>query len=222
MELVVIYVGGMHFGEQCVLAAVGVNLEGRKHVLALREGVTENAEAAKDLLEHLVSHGFNPEQRRSFVIDGSKALQTAINVVFSAETLVQRCRNRKLLNVLARLPRAQRAQTASVKRAAWRLNEKEGLSWFRRIAGWSTTIRARCAPCRKGWRSANDQSAGCAPFSAPMSGHQQHRGQPAFWSTRTTRRLCHRRPGMPKRWSAAALRMGIKDTPRTWAATCGH
>ncbi len=60
VDLLVIYIDGMHFGEQCVLAAVGVDSGGRKHVLALREGATENAEAAKDLLEHLVSHGVNP------------------------------------------------------------------------------------------------------------------------------------------------------------------
>ena len=50
VELLIIYIDGMHFGEQCVLAAVGVDSQGCKHVLALREGATENAEAAKDLL----------------------------------------------------------------------------------------------------------------------------------------------------------------------------
>ena len=55
----------MHFGDQCVLAAVGVDVEGRKHVLALREGATENAEAAKDLLEHLVEHGVDPARREA-------------------------------------------------------------------------------------------------------------------------------------------------------------
>ena len=49
VELLIIYIDGMHFGDQCVLAAVGVDLQGRKHVLGLREGATENAEAAKDL-----------------------------------------------------------------------------------------------------------------------------------------------------------------------------
>lgn len=62
-------------------------------MLALREGATENAEAAKDLLEHPVSHGVNLERRRLFVIDGSKALRSAINAVFGAGTPVQRCRN---------------------------------------------------------------------------------------------------------------------------------
>ena len=36
VELLIIYIDGMRFGDQCVLAAVGVDVEGRKHVLALR------------------------------------------------------------------------------------------------------------------------------------------------------------------------------------------
>ena len=89
VELLIIYIDGMHFGDQCVLAAVGVDIQGCKHVLALREGATENAEAAKDLLQHLVDHGVDPTRRRLFIIDGSKALRTAINAVFGAETPVQ-------------------------------------------------------------------------------------------------------------------------------------
>ncbi len=121
VELLIIYIDGMHFGDQCVLAAVGVDVEGRKHVLALREGATENAEAAKDLLQHLVEHSVDPARRRLFIIDGSKALRAAINAVFGAETPVQRCRNHKLRNVLGRLPREQQAQTGSLMRAAWKL-----------------------------------------------------------------------------------------------------
>jgi hypothetical protein len=36
----------------------------------------------KELLEDLVARGVNPDQKRLFVIDGSKALRTAINAVF--------------------------------------------------------------------------------------------------------------------------------------------
>jgi len=140
VELLIIYIDGMHFGEQCVLAAVGVDVQGRKHVLALREGATENAEAAKDLLQHLVAHGVDPARRRLFIIDGSKALRAAINAVFGADTPIQRCRNHKLRNVLGRLPREQQAQTASLMRAAmraaWRMNQKDGMAKFRQIASW--------------------------------------------------------------------------------------
>jgi transposase-like protein len=79
VDLLVIYIDGMHFGDQCVLAAIGVDCQGSKHVLALKQGATENAEAAKDLLEQLVAQGVNPRRRRLFVIDGAKALRTAIN-----------------------------------------------------------------------------------------------------------------------------------------------
>ncbi len=106
-----------------MLAAIGVDSQGCKHVLAVKGRASENAEASKYLLESLVRQGVDP-RRRSFVIDGSKALRTAINAVFG-EQPIRRCRNRKLRNGLGRLPRDQQGQTGSLMRAAWRLGEKE-------------------------------------------------------------------------------------------------
>jgi len=39
LDLLILCIGGMQFQDQCVLAAVGDDVEGRKHVLALREGL---------------------------------------------------------------------------------------------------------------------------------------------------------------------------------------
>ncbi len=39
VDLLIIYIDGMKFQDHCVLAAVGVDVQGRKHVLALREGL---------------------------------------------------------------------------------------------------------------------------------------------------------------------------------------
>jgi putative transposase len=178
VELLIIYIDGMHFGDQCVLAAVGVDVEGCKHVLALREGATENAEAAKDLLQHLVEHGVDPKRRRLFIIDGSKALRTAINAVFGADAPVQRCRNHTLRNVLGRLARDQQAQTGSLMRAAWRMNQKDGMAKFRQIAGWLQNDYPggrRSAAGRLG-RMLHHQPAGHSTLAASLSGHQQHRG----------------------------------------------
>lgn len=216
VDLLVIYLDGMQFGEQCVLAAVGVDLEGRKHVLALREGATENAEAAKDLLQHLVNHGVSPERRRLFVIDGSKALRTAINAVFGAETPVQRCRNHKLRNVLGRLPRQQQAQTASLMRAAWRLNEKEGLAKFRQIAGWLEHDYPDAA------RSLLEGLEECFTINRLDVPRSLHRclatsnivDNPHSGVRSRTRRVCRWRPGMPARWSAAAFLEGEKKYRR--------
>ncbi len=63
VDLLIIYVDGMHFGEQCVIGAVGVDDQGNKHVLGILEGATENSAAAKDLLESLVQRGVKPERR---------------------------------------------------------------------------------------------------------------------------------------------------------------
>jgi putative transposase len=50
LKLVVIYIDGMVFGDHVMIGAVGVDAEGHKHVLAIREGATENATVVKELL----------------------------------------------------------------------------------------------------------------------------------------------------------------------------
>ena len=207
VDLLIIYIDGMHFGEQCVLAAVGVDVEGRKHVLAIREGATENAEAAKDLLQHLVSHGVGPARRRLFVIDGSKALRAAIHAVFGAETPVQRCRNHKLRNVLGRLPREQQAQTASLMRSAWRMNEKEGMTKFRQIAGW---LEQDYPDAAAALREGLEECFTLNRLDIPRSLHRclatsNIVDNPHSGVRSCTRRVCRWRPGMPARWSAAAF-----------------
>ncbi len=57
LKLVALMIDGVHFGEHVVLAAVGVDERGGKHVLGLREGATENAAAVKALLADLVERG---------------------------------------------------------------------------------------------------------------------------------------------------------------------
>src|SRR3989442_3647130 len=57
LELLVLYINGVIFGEHHVLGAVGVDAEGRKHVLGLAEGASENQVVARGLLEDLVRRG---------------------------------------------------------------------------------------------------------------------------------------------------------------------
>ena len=213
VELLIIYIDGMHFGDQCVLAAVGVDIQGRKHVLALREGQTENAEAAKDLLQHLIEHGVDPKRRRLFVIDGSKALRTAINAVFGAETPVQRCRNHKLRNVLGRLPREQQAQTASLMRAAWKLNQQDGMAKFRQIAGW---LEHDYPDAAAALLEGLEECFTINKLDIPRSLHRclatsNIVDNPHSGVRDRTRRVCRWRPGMPARWSAAAFLEGEKS-----------
>ena len=134
LDLLVIYVDGLIFSGHTVLAAVGVDRQGNKHVLGLQQAATENT-AAEDLLTSLVERGISPKKRRLFVLDESKALRAAVRRVFG-EVPVQRCRAHKLRNVLERLPRAERDQAKAAIRAAWRLEAKDGRARLEKLAQW--------------------------------------------------------------------------------------
>lgn len=125
-DILIIYIDGMVFGEYHVIGAVGVDSEGFKHVLGLAEGASENAAVAKGLLEDIIARGVKPDRRRLFVIDGSKALRSAIDSVFGSRNPVQRCRKHKLTNVLDYLPQDLKEQVKNVMKAAWRMEPKEG------------------------------------------------------------------------------------------------
>ena len=135
-DLLVIYIDGIQFGAQHVLAAVGVDSGGEKHVLGVRQGASENAEVTRALLEDLIERGLDPGRRRLFVIDGAKALRKGIDQVFGPANPVQRCRNHKLRNVLGHLPKEQHAQARAAIRAAWKLDANEGEQKLEQLARW--------------------------------------------------------------------------------------
>jgi transposase-like protein len=135
VEILVIYIDGQRFADHLILSAVGVDLEGHKHVLGIACGATENAAAVKQLLTGLRDRGLPTERKYLFIIDGSKALHTAIGEVFGREQEVQRCRNHKIENVMNELPKEQRDQTRRLMRAAFKLsNAEEGEKRLEQIA----------------------------------------------------------------------------------------
>ena len=136
LELLVIYIDGMVFGDHHMISAVGVDAAGRKHVLGIQQGATENAAAVEDLLQQLVARGVQPKLKVLFVIDGAKALRAAINKIFGPQPPVQRCRNHKIRNVVERLPEQQKDQVKAAMRAAYRLEAKEGMARLRKLADW--------------------------------------------------------------------------------------
>lgn len=114
-DLLVLMIDSKFFGGDCLVAAIGIDLLGKKHVLGLWHGATENSTVVKGLLEDLVSRGLDPEHKMLMVIDGAKALRKAVTMVLGERALVQRCRIHKLRNVLDQLPKEKQTQ------ARWRL-----------------------------------------------------------------------------------------------------
>src|SRR2546427_6937639 len=153
VNLLVIYLDGIIFGDHHVLVAIGVDEEGKKHVLGLAEGASENQVVAKGLLEDMVRRGVKLDRKYLFVIDGSKALRAAIDAVFGAKHPVQRCRHHKIENIMGYLPEELKGQVKAVLRAAFRLPAKEGVVRIeKRPNGWSESIPVRRRACGKAWR----------------------------------------------------------------------
>ena len=119
LRVVALLIDGVHFGEHVVLAAVGVDEHGDKHVLGLREGATENAAAVRALLADLVERGLDTNRSLLIVIDGAKALHKAVVEVFGAHGLIQRCREHKKRNVTDALPERLRAAVRSAMNQAY-------------------------------------------------------------------------------------------------------
>ena len=135
-EILVVYIDGIQFGDCHVIVAIGVDSGGSKHVLGLREGCSENAQVATDLLNDLVERGIRADRLRLFVIDGSKALRCAINAVYGAQNPVQRCRNHKIRNVQGYLPDDQTEQVKCAMQAAFSLDANKGFKKLKQLAEW--------------------------------------------------------------------------------------
>jgi hypothetical protein len=63
IEILVIGIDGQRFGEHHILSAVGVDRQGRKHILGIEAGATENAGAGKRLLTHLRDQGLATDRK---------------------------------------------------------------------------------------------------------------------------------------------------------------
>ncbi len=133
-DILIIYIDGIVFSGHHVIVAIGIDSEGHKHVLGLRDGASENATVCTALLEDLVERGVNPDRRRLFVIDGSKALRKAIDAVYGQENPVQRCRNHKRKNVLDHVPDSMKETVKATMNAAYRLDSDNGMARLEELA----------------------------------------------------------------------------------------
>jgi transposase-like protein len=135
-DILIIWIDGMEFAGHHILAAVGVDGDGSKHVLGICQGAAENTVTVTALLESMVERGIKPTRRRLFVIDGSKALRAGIDRVYGTDNPVQRCRNHKLRNVVSHLPQEQQDQAKAALQAAWKLPAAEGMARLESLARW--------------------------------------------------------------------------------------
>ena len=119
LDLLVIQIDGLHVGDHVLVAAIGVDGNGDKHVLAVVEGATENTVVVQALLDNLLARGLDPTLPRLFIVDGAKALSKAIRNTFGVAAAIQRCQVHKGRNIIERLPLHLHASVKKALRQAW-------------------------------------------------------------------------------------------------------
>jgi transposase-like protein len=145
-------VDGMVKGDMTIIVALGITNSGKKEVLGLIEGGTENSETAKNLFRDLIGRGLRTDTPRLFVLDGSKALAKAVRDTFGNNALIQRCQVHKKRNVLSHLPQSEQANVGmAISRAYLEHEYGKALGQLNRIAdNYEHRYPAAAASLRKG------------------------------------------------------------------------
>ena len=118
LDLVALMIDGVHFADHCCVVALGIGIDGTKHPLGVVEGSTENATVVTDLLVNLRDRGLDVTRPLLIVIDGAKALASAVTAVFD-HPVIQRCQLHKIRNVEQKLPDAMASTVTKKMRAAY-------------------------------------------------------------------------------------------------------
>jgi putative transposase len=124
-DFVAIVIDGKTFGDDEIIMAIGVTIEGKKVVLGIIQAGTENHRVCKDFLLRLIDRGLKYDKGLLCVIDGAKGLRKAINDVFGIHGIVQRCQWHKRENVVAYLPKGLQAEFRRKLLIAYRKEDYE-------------------------------------------------------------------------------------------------
>ncbi len=125
LRLCALLIDATPFEGQQMVAALGISEDGRKTILGIRQGATENATVVGELLGDLVDRGLDFTEPRLYVLDGSKALTSAVKKYAGESAAIQRCQVHKRRNVLDHLSEEQQPQVAKKLNAAYALEDYE-------------------------------------------------------------------------------------------------
>jgi len=136
LRVAALMVDGIQVAGRCCVVALAILADGTKLPVGLWDGSTENATVVRHLLADLQGRGLDASRGLLVVIDGAKALASAVRQVFGELALIQRCTLHKRRNVADHLPQAERARVdAKLARAFSDPDPEVGLGTARQLAG---------------------------------------------------------------------------------------
>lgn len=141
LKLVVLIMDGIYVGKRNLVVCIGIDASGRKHLLAVRLGATENVVVCRDMLSDMIERGLAADGKYLFVIDGSKALKQTITAAFGDNSAIQRCQEHKIRDVLGYLPGKHRMTVRAAMQAAYNASsEDQALKLLQRLRSKLTLI----------------------------------------------------------------------------------
>ena len=123
LRLCALLIDATPFAGQQMVAALGISQDGRKTILGIRQGATENATVVGELLGDLMNRGLDLSEPRLYVLDGGKALHAAVKKYAGESAPIQRCQVHKRRNVLDHLTDEQKPVVARKLNAAYALED---------------------------------------------------------------------------------------------------
>jgi len=120
-RLCALLVDATPFQGQHLVVALGIHEDGRKTILGIRQGATENATVVGELLGDLLERGLDFTEPRLYVLDGAKELTAAVKTYAGEGAAIQRCQVHKRRNVLDHLTDEQKPAVAKKLNAAYAL-----------------------------------------------------------------------------------------------------
>jgi putative transposase len=123
LQLCAVLIDGTPFRDRQMIVALGISHDGRKTVLGLREGATENATVVGELLSELAGRGLDFSVPRLYVLDGGKALAAAVRRHAGEAAFIQRCQVHKRRNVVDHLPEEHKLAVKKKLQNAYAMTE---------------------------------------------------------------------------------------------------
>lgn len=204
----IIYIDGYEIGGEIIVVALGADENGVKMALAMRQGGTENAEIIKSMFDDMETRGLQKDRPILFVIDGSKAIHSAITKRFD-RYFIQRCREHKKRNIIDHASVSMKVEVERrVNEAYDETDYDKSVSLMNSLARWADTINPDMASSiREGM---NETLTVIKLQVSPLLYKSVYSTNPIESLNSTLERYCHRvkkwRGGdMRKRWLAAAI-----------------
>ena len=117
--------------EQTAVVALGIDSEGRKHVLDFALGSSESLEVSRELMGQIMKRGFTCKHRLFAVLDGSDALRGSV-MEFFPDAIVQRCLVHKERNIKGKL---SKRHWGELSRLFSRLRSVQGIEAAEEVFG---------------------------------------------------------------------------------------